>query len=143
VPVSLPARINFITLACQEMARMTRFYRQFGWPEAPASEPAHVVFQCSNGVVLGLYAASNYEPHFGPVPPGFRGFTLALNCHDMDEVRNVYDTVRQFDDIDLLEEPGLASWGGGFSFRDPEGNVWDIAWAEGSRFDERGGMIFP
>ena len=21
---------------------------------------------------------------------------------------------------------------GGFSFRDPEGNVWDVAWAEGT-----------
>jgi hypothetical protein len=32
---------------------------------------------------------------------------------------------------------------GGFSFRDPEGNIWDIAWVEGSRLDDRGGFTFP
>ena len=62
----VPARINFITLACLDVERMTRFYRQFGWPEAPSSEAEHVVFQCSNGVVLALYSARNYEPSLGP-----------------------------------------------------------------------------
>jgi hypothetical protein len=32
---------------------------------------------------------------------------------------------------------------GGFSWRDPEGNVWDVAWAKGTSFDDRGGLIFP
>jgi len=36
-----------------------------------------------------------------------------------------------------------AFWGRGFSRRDPEGNVWDVAWAEGSTFDDRGGLKFP
>jgi hypothetical protein len=27
----------------------------------------------------------------------------------------------------LLEEPAEAFWGGGFSWRDPEGNIWDVA----------------
>jgi catechol 2,3-dioxygenase-like lactoylglutathione lyase family enzyme len=142
--VSLPARINFVTLACNDMERMYRFYRQFGWPEAPSSEEVHRVFQCTNGVVLGLYAASNYEPQFGPLSEDFRGFTLAINCEDWDEVVRVYEAVRTFDDVhDLDDEPQRALWGGGFSFRDPEGNVWDVAWAEGSRLDEHGGLIFP
>jgi hypothetical protein len=139
----LPARINFVTLACRDMERMSRFYRQFGWPEAPSSEPVHVVFQCSNGVVLGLYGANHYEPSVGPVAEGFRGFTLAVNCEDMREVERVFATVKGFSDVHELEPPQLAHWGGGFSFRDPEGNVWDIAWAEGSSFDDKGGIIFP
>jgi uncharacterized protein len=141
--VTLPARINFITLACRDMDRMARFYRQFKWPEAPSSEPAHVVFQCSNGVVLGLYGAVHYEPSTGPVVDGFRGFTLAVNCEDMDEVARIYATVQAFDDVHDLEPPRRAHWGGGFSFRDPEGNIWDVAWAEGSRFEANGGIIFP
>ena len=122
---------------------MTRFYRQFGWPEAPSSEPVHVVFQCSNGVVLALYGAGHYEPGFGPAADGFRSFTLGVNCEDMEAVERAHATVRGFQDVHELEAPVLASWGGGFSFRDPEGNVWDVAWAEGSRFDDRGGLIFP
>ena len=78
--MNVPARINFVTLACRDMARMARFYRQFRWPEAPASEPDHLVFQCSNGVVLGLYGAHHYEQSVGLVTDGFRGFTLAVNC---------------------------------------------------------------
>jgi catechol 2,3-dioxygenase-like lactoylglutathione lyase family enzyme len=139
----LPARISFVTLACQDMERMTRFYRQFGWPEAPSSEPVHVVFQCTNGVVLGLYGAEHYLPHVGPAAEGFRGYTLAINCADLAEVERVHEAVSALEDVHELENPQAASWGGGFSFRDPEGNIWDVAWADGSRFDERGGLIFP
>ena len=139
----VPARINFITLACLDVERMTRFYRQFGWPEAPSSEAEHVVFQCSNGVVLALYSARNYEPSLGPVAGGFRGFTLCINCRGMDEVGQVYEAVCTYEGVQELDAPRPASWGGGFGFRDPEGNVWEVAWAEGSRFDDRGGLTFP
>ena len=122
---------------------MARFYRQFGWPEAPSSEPVHVVFQCSNGVVLALYGASHYEPGVGPAAGGFRGFTLGVNCGDMAAVERAYATVKGFDDVHDLESPAGEPWGGGVSFRDPEGNVWDVAWAEGSRFDPNGGLTFP
>ncbi len=122
-PIGLPARINFLTLACRDMELMVRFYRQFGWPEAPSSEPDHVVFQCTIGVILALYAAKNYEPHHGPVADAFRGFTLGINCAGMDEVQQVYDTVRTFAGVEDLDPPRRTSWGGGFGFRDPAGVV--------------------
>jgi hypothetical protein len=25
----------------------------------------------------------------------------------------------------------------------PDGNAWEVTWAEGTSFDERGGLIFP
>jgi hypothetical protein len=34
-------------------------------------------------------------------------------------------------------------WCNGVSRRDPEGNIWDVAWADGSTFDDRGGVVFP
>ena len=43
----------------------------------------------------------------------------------------------------FLGAPEQAFWGGGFSWRDPEGNIWDVAWAEGSTIDDRGGLTFP
>jgi len=61
----------------------------------------------------------------------------------MAEVRAAYETLARIDGVELLEEPQEQFWGGGFSWRDPEGNVWDVAWAEGSEFDERGGLRFP
>ena len=118
-------------------------FRALGWPEAPSSEPVHRVFQCTNGVAIALYGADNYERALGPIGEGFRGFTLAINVESMDAVRDAYETLRGVEGAELLEEPQDAEWGGGFSFRDPEGNVWDVAWAKDSSFYDRGGMTFP
>ena len=120
----LPARIGLITLACRDVERMAQLFRDLGWPETPESDEHHRTFQCTNGVVIACYAAAHYEPVFGPPAEGFRGFSLSVN-------------------LASLEEPQEAFWGGGFSWRDPEGNIWDVAWAKGTSFDERGGLIFP
>ena len=141
--MQLPARIGLITLACRDVERMARLFRDLGWPETPESDGNHRTFQCTNGVVIGLYAAKNYEPHFGPPADGFRGFTLCVNLKSFEECKQVYETLRTIDGVDLLEEPAEAFWGGGFSWRDPEGNVWDVAWAKGTTVDERGGVRFP
>ena len=140
--MKLPARVGLITLACRNVERMARLFRDLGWPETPESDENHRTFQCTNGVVIGLYAASHYEPEFGPPADGFRAFTLCVNLASMHEVRAVYDALVEVEGVDLLEEPGEASWGGGFSWRDPEGNVWDVAWAKGTTIDDRGGVTF-
>jgi len=105
---ALPPQPNFFTLACADVERMTRFLRELGWPESPDSDANHRVFQCTNGLVFALYAAANYEPHYGPRADGFRG-------------------------VEALEEPFDSPHGfRGFSFRDPEGNIWGVAWKRGS-----------
>jgi catechol 2,3-dioxygenase-like lactoylglutathione lyase family enzyme len=143
--MSLPARLSAVTLVCRDIGRMAAFYRQFGWPEAPTSVPEHVVFQCTNGVVLGLFGASRYERQFGqPGSDSFRGFTVTINCEDAEAVVRAHAEVREFDDVDELDEqPQRSGFGCGFSFRDPEGNVWDIAWKAGAELDDRGGFIYP
>jgi uncharacterized glyoxalase superfamily protein PhnB len=139
----VPARIGLITLACRDPERMARIFRALGWPEAPSSDEGHTVFQTTNGAPVALYGAHHYESVFGPIADGFRGFTLCINLASMEEVRAAYETLAQIDDVALLEQPSEQFWGGGFSWRDPEGNVWDVAWAKGSEFDERGGLVFP
>ena len=141
--MQLPARISLITVACRDVERMTRLFRNLGWPETPDSDEHHRTFQCTNGVVVALYGANNYEPHFGPPTTGFRGVTISVNLESFEECRAVYETLRGVPDVELLEEPTDAFWGGGFSWRDPEGNIWDVAWAKGTSFDERGGLRFP
>ena len=141
--MDLPNRIGLITLACRDVERMTRLFRDLGWPETPGSDDDHRTFQCTNGCAIAIYGAKHYEPHFGPPAEGFRGFSLCVNLASFAETQAVYETLRRIDDVELLEEPFEASWGGGFSWRDPEGNVWDVAWARGSTIDDRGGLIFP
>jgi uncharacterized glyoxalase superfamily protein PhnB len=55
----------------------------------------------------------------------------------------VYATLQGVEGVDLLEAPEEAFWGGGFAWRDPEGNIWDVAWGKGTQLDERGGVTFP
>ncbi len=121
----LPPRVGLITLACRDIERMADIFRALGWPEAPS------------------YAAKSYEPDFGPPTDRFRAFTLCVNLASMDEVRAAHELLQNVPDVELLGAPEEAFWGGGFSWRDPEGNIWDVAWAEGSAIDDRGGLTFP
>jgi uncharacterized protein len=141
----VPARMSFVTLAVRDMPAMTRFYRQFGWPESKFSDESFVAFQTS-GAVLGLFPATNYEKEFGaaPAPGVFKGFVLAINLEDPARVDAAYQTMKRFGGIRIKGEPKDLSFGGrGFEFLDPEGNAWEVVWAEGTSFDERGGLIFP
>jgi catechol 2,3-dioxygenase-like lactoylglutathione lyase family enzyme len=142
--VGLPVRISAVTLVCRDIGRAAAFYRQFGWPEAPTSVPEHVVFQCANGVVLGLFSETTLESRFGRRAEGFGGFTLTIHCEDEETVLRAHDTIRKFDDVvDLDPEPTRSGWGYGFGFHDPEGNAWGVAYKYGSELDHRGGFTYP
>ena len=141
----IPARTSFVTLAVGDLPTMARFYRQFGWPESKFSDESFVAFQTS-GAVLGLFPAKNYEAEFGRVVAHdvFKGFVLAINLENAARVDAAYETLKLFDGIRIVGEPKNLSFGGrGFEFLDPEGNAWEVVWAEETSFDERGGLIFP
>jgi catechol 2,3-dioxygenase-like lactoylglutathione lyase family enzyme len=141
--VAVPDRVNFITLACRDVERMAEFVRALGWQEAPSSEPVHRLFQLANGVVLALYGAEHYERGYGPRTDGFRGFTLGVNLGSRDEVLAAYAALKAVDGVQDLDEPVDSPHGfSGFSFRDPEGNIWDVAWKVGSEVDERGALTW-
>jgi uncharacterized glyoxalase superfamily protein PhnB len=122
---------------------MAQLFRDLGWPETPESDAHHRTFQCTNGVVIACYAASNYAPAFGPLADGFRGVSISVNLASFEEVEQVYEALQGIDGVELLGEPEQAFWGGGFSWREPEGNIWDVAFAHGTTFDEHGGLRFP
>ena len=50
---------------------MADFLRALGWAEDAESEPAHRLFQGTNGIVVALYGAQNYESTLGPRADGF------------------------------------------------------------------------
>jgi len=125
--------MNFLTLACRDVERMAAFFRSFGWEEAPSSEPAHRVFQLSNGLVIALYGAEHYVRDHGAVADGFRGFTLGVNLASRHDVVEAHARLLGLDGVTDLDEVFDSPHGfSGFSFRDPEGNVWDVAWKHGS-----------
>ena len=136
-------QLNFVTLACADVERETEFLRALGWTEAPSSEDVHRVFQGTNGLVVALYAAKNYEPQFGPRANGFRGFTLGLNLATPEEVDRIHELMRGIDGVEVLKEPFDSPHGfRGFSARDPEGNLWDVAWKAGSTVTPDGDLTW-
>jgi predicted lactoylglutathione lyase len=141
--LTLPPQLNFITLACRDVERMADFFRALDWPESPASERVHRVFQLRNGVVLALYGAENYERHYGPRGDGFRGFTLSVNVGSRDEMQAAHRALSAVDGVADLDDPVDSEHGfSGFSFRDPEGNIWDVVWKHGSLVDQQGHLTF-
>lgn len=143
--MKIPARLSFVTLAVTDMPRMQRFYDQFGWPKSKHSDESFAAYQCG-GAVLGLFGAANYAKVYGkpPAPAEFRGFILALNCRDAAEVDRVYEAMKVLSDVTVRGAPQDLSFGGrGFDWSDPEGNLWEVTWAEGTSFDDREGLIFP
>ena len=124
---------------------MKRFYDQFGWPPSQHNDDSFAAYQCG-GAVLGLFGAENYEKHYGAPPPAgaFRGVVLSINCRDAAEVDRIYDELKKLKDVRMTFAPTNLSFGGrGFEWRDPEDNVWEVTWAEGTSFDEREGLIVP
>jgi uncharacterized glyoxalase superfamily protein PhnB len=49
--------------------------------------------------------------------------TICVNLASFEETRAVYETLATVNGVELLDEPAEAFWGGGFSWRDPEGNI--------------------
>ena len=106
---------------------MAAFYRQFGWPEAPTSVPEHVVFQCANGVVLGLFSETRFERQFGVGAEGFRGFALTIHCEDEEAVVRAHQQLREFDDVAALDSEPTVGLGLRLQLRGPEADVWGVA----------------
>jgi uncharacterized protein len=141
--MNVPARMNFLTLACRDVERMADFFRSFGWVEAPSSEPVHRVFQLSNGVCLALYGAHHYEPDEGALADGFRGFTLGINVGSRAEVERIHEALAEIAGVGQLDAIIDSPHGfSGFSFRDPEGNAWDVVWKQGSSVTESGDLTW-
>ena len=135
--------LNFLTLACRDVERMAGFLRELGWTEAPSSEPVHRVFQLTNGLVVALYGVHNYERDYGPRGDAFRGFTLGINLGTREEVVAMHERLKRVAGVESLDEVMDSSHGfSGFSFRDPEGNVWDVAWKQGSSVSATGDLTW-
>jgi uncharacterized glyoxalase superfamily protein PhnB len=134
-----------VTLACRDVAAMKRFYDQFGWPPSQHNDGSFAAYRCG-GAVLGLFGAENYEKHYGgpPAQGSFRGVVLSINCRDAAEVDRIYDELKKMNGVRMTFAPTNLSFGGrGFEWRDPEDNVWEVTWAEGTTFNRDGGLLFP
>jgi uncharacterized glyoxalase superfamily protein PhnB len=142
--VVLPERISMVTLGVNDMSRMRAFYRSLGWTERADANDTHSMFHLA-GAFLGLYPIDLLAEDAGAttdqVLGGFRGITLSINVETREAVDAALDRAREAG-AEIVKEAIDATWGGrsGY-FQDPEGIRWEVAWAPGAVFDERGTMI--
>ena len=141
----IPAPLSLVTLGARDVPRLRAFYEALGWssPSPPGEEFARFEL---GGAVLALYSLPALVDEVGATSPegeGFRGFTCAINVDSEAAVDEAIQAARAAG-ARVLAEPVAREWGGrsGY-FADPEGNVWEVAWLPGARFDERGALIWP
>ncbi len=138
----VPARLNVMTFGVRDPAKMKRFYEALGWPSQSVGDE-WVGFE-TGGAMLALYPLDRLAEEANMTPEDtekFAGCTCAVNVEEENMVDDAIEAAREAGGR-VLAEPTDREWGGrsGY-FADPEGNVWEIAWAPGSAFDERGALI--
>jgi len=127
--VSVPARINLITLGVRDVARSTAFYEALGWRRSSASSD-DTSFFLTTGSVLALWrfdllAADSHLPV--PDAPATGGVSLAINLESEAEVDRVLSEAEAAGG-EITKAGEKAFWGGYTgNFVDPDGHLWEVA----------------
>lgn len=139
--MTVPARLTAVTIGCRDVPAQRRFYRQFGFPEVPASTDEWVAFKLA-GLYLCLYPLDALGGEAAPDDPlpgrSWNGVTLAINVPTREEVDTVFaDAVEA--GATPIDEPTDRPYGPRASYvADPEGNRWEIVWSAGTTINEQG-----
>lgn len=139
-------RINIITLGVKDMQRSLTFYRDgLGFKTSVKEENPGIVFFDNQGTKLALYPLEELAKDIGDTEQlnnkGFSGITLAFNAHSAAEVDEVIKQAAQAGGT-IVKYPELVFWGGysGY-FSDPDGYLWEVAFADTWKFDENEMLI--
>ncbi len=142
--MTLPSRVNLITLGVSDVAASTEFYERLGWKKSTASNE-QVTFFHSNGSVLALFgrAALADDAQLDSVKDGFGGVTFAQNFDSELEVDVAFAHAMACG-AKSLKQPQKVFWGGysGY-FADPDGHVWELAHNPFMPLNAGGHMTLP
>ena len=138
-------RISIITLGVASLDRSVQFYRDgLGFPTRYADGGPIAFFQ-TGGTRLALFPrehlAADIAPDLAPGHGGFSGITLAHNTRTKEEVAAVL-TKAAAAGATILKTAQDVSWGGhsGY-FADPDGHIWEVAWAPMFEFGPDGALL--
>jgi predicted lactoylglutathione lyase len=123
---------NLITLGARDLPTLRDFYRALGWPQI-MDDGEFVAFEL-RGIVLALFPLAQLarDGHTEPEPgTGGIRFTIGVNVDTADEVDQLTEHMRNAG-ARVTKEPVDAEFFTGRSayLCDPEGNYFEIAWAE-------------
>ena len=138
-------RISIITLGVADLERSFRFYHEgLGFPSTRKSDSDIVFFQ-TTGTCLALYPleklAQELPSEHPPERGQFSGVTLAYNTRIKTEVDDILALAERSGGN--IEKPAQDVFWGGYSgyFSDPDGHLWEVAYADFWRFNADGSLV--
>ena len=144
--MTVPPRVNLVTLGVTDLERATRFYEALGWRLSGSSVGGEVSFFDLANCVLAVWGYSALADDANvPAgePPTFRGVATAINVSSEAEVDAVIGAA--VDAGGTVAKPAhKADWGGyaGY-FADPEGHLWEVAHNPYWPLDDNGLVHLP
>jgi catechol 2,3-dioxygenase-like lactoylglutathione lyase family enzyme len=138
-------RISIITLGVADLERSYKFYHEgLGLPTPHKPENGIIFFELS-GTRLALYPLEKLAEDVSADQPStrgsFPGITLAHNTKSKNEVDEVLALAEKCGG--KIEKPAKDVFWGGYSgyFSDPDGYLWEVAYADFWKFDENDSLI--
>jgi len=138
-------RISIVTLGVSDLARSYKFYHEgLGLPTSRTPKSGVIFFQ-TGGICLALYPldklAEDVSPNQSPERGPFSGMTLAHNTKSKDEVDAILSLAERAGG--KIEKPAQDVFWGGYSgyFSDPDGYLWEVAYADFWKFNADGSLI--
>jgi len=137
----VPERLSFVTLGARDFARQRAFYLGLGW--TPRIETDDFVSFLVGGVVLAIYPLASLTAEAAPdqkADGGWSGVTLSSNVERREDVDGVWQAWVAAGATPIAE-PVDREYGPRSGYpAEPEGKRWEIAYADGIEFDDRGAV---
>ena len=143
--MATPARVTFVTVGARDITTLRAFYERVGFVDLNPQIPDFAAF-LAGGVLLALYDVERLVEEADPgqpvpAPGGWNGVALACNVDHKDQVDAAFRAWVDAGATPIHEPVDRVEIGVRSGYvADPEGNRWEIAWAPGLVFDERGGV---
>jgi len=137
-------RVSIITLGVRNLERSKSFYERLGWRRGMTKSEGIAFFQAGR-IALALFPREELarDANITDDGQGFRGFSLAYNTRQREEVDAVIAEAEAAG-ATVLKSAEEAFWGGysGY-FADPDRFVWEVAWNPFFEIAEDGGIRIP
>lgn len=144
--MTVPERINLVTLGVADVERAADFYEALGWKRSPASVAGEVAFFATGGSAMALYGYEALARDSGIDPAGpdaYRGFSCSINVSSDDAVDSLIAAAEKAG-ANVTSAGHRAPWGGYIGyFTDPDGNLWEAAHNPGFVLDDNGLITLP
>jgi predicted lactoylglutathione lyase len=143
--MTVPARVNLVTLGVSDLEASAAFYERLGFRRSRSAGNETIAFFALANLVLALHprAMLAEDAALPDTPPGFGGITLALNVARREEVDAALRAAVEAG-ARLLKPAVTACWGGysGY-FADLDGHPWEVAYNPFFPLNPEGRIILP